>query len=78
MSECRHERTKTGEPRSYTGSVAIYSSWRGRWLTEQNRAAHGGIAVTITCLDCGATRQENRNGRHVEMGPWWSEDGYEG
>lgn len=75
--KCKHKRTKTGEPRGYTGSVAIYSPGRRMWLSEENRAAHGGICVTITCLDCGATRQENRNGRHVEEGPWWTEEGYE-
>ena len=76
---CKHRKTKDSPERGYTGSVAIYSSSRGRWLTEENRAAHGGIAWTETCLDCGATRNINSNGNHVEKGPWWNDEkgGYE-
>jgi len=35
-----------------------------------NPMAHGGVTVTVACRACGATRQENRNGRHVEAGAW--------
>ena len=36
---------------------------------EPNPAAHGGITETQRCA-CGAVRQLNVNGRHVEAGPW--------
>lgn len=67
MSEttCNHKNTKTGEPRAYAGKgVAVYP------YTHQNPAASGGIVVRVTCMDCGRSRLENRNGRHVEEGPW--------
>lgn len=35
----------------------------------QNRAAHGNIGVTETCL-CGAERKRLINGRHEELGEW--------
>lgn len=36
---------------------------------DENRAAHGGIRVRVHC-HCGATRDSNVNGSHVERGPW--------
>lgn len=36
---------------------------------EENRAAHGGICERQTC-SCGAVREVNSNGRHVERGEW--------
>lgn len=35
----------------------------------EKRAAHGNVCVVDTCR-CGAERQTNVNGRHVERGPW--------
>ncbi len=37
--------------------------------TTPTRAAHGGICIHETCI-CGATRRQNRNGRHLERGVW--------
>jgi hypothetical protein len=35
----------------------------------ENRAAHGNVTVVERCA-CGATRETNINGRHVERGAW--------
>ena len=35
----------------------------------ENRAAHGNVTVVERCA-CGATRETNINGRHVERGTW--------
>ncbi len=63
MANCEHARTTDISEHCYTGSVAgIYG--------DENRAAHGGVCVTVECRSCGARRGENRNGRHVEVGAW--------
>lgn len=62
----RHRVDRKDDPRCYTGSVA------GRYGIE-NRAAHGNIRVREYCL-CGAYRDTNRNGWHLEYGPWIRRD----
>jgi hypothetical protein len=64
VSRCKHKNTDTGEMHGFTEGVAV------RHLTQQNPAAHGGVTYRRTCLDCGATRRENSNGREKEYGPW--------
>ena len=61
MSRCEHAHTVDVSERCYTGSVAG---------GDENRAAHGGICVEVECSRCGARRSENRNGGHIECGPW--------
>ena len=39
----------------------------------ENPAAHGNICISQTC-SCGATRRINKNGRHIERGPWIQDD----
>lgn len=61
---CPHLHTRDGNEYGYTGSVAVSP------YTEENRAAHGGITYTQTCLACGAERSVNQNQWHVEYSPW--------
>jgi hypothetical protein len=62
---CKHARTtQVGPDRCYTGSVARAP------YTDDNRAAHGCVTITVECRDCGARRDENRNQGYVEVGPW--------
>lgn len=58
---CKHETIKTIRTRCFGGSIPG---------AEENRAAHGNITDTDECVTCGARREENVNGRHVETGPW--------
>lgn len=58
--KCCHERTKDLRTVGFTGPVS----------TDENRAAHGGVTVTVECCDCGARRLENHNQRWVEFGAW--------
>lgn len=58
MSQHRHRAHKS-TTRPFFGPVAA----------RQNRAAHGGHCVRQECR-CGAQRQVNVNGRHVERGAW--------
>ena len=51
--------------RSYTGTAAGAEA--------ENRAAHGGICVVARCA-CGATRETNSTGWHVEVGTWQEPD----
>lgn len=55
---CAHEQKTDLRTRCFAGALG------------DNRAAHGGITVTVECNACGARRDENRNGKHVEVGPW--------
>lgn len=64
MAKCEHERTRAGDAYGYTCSVAHEP------YTHENRAAHGNITYTETCLDCGAERAVNCNQVHVEFSPW--------
>lgn len=57
---CKHDRTRETGTYGYSGPVA----------REENRAAHGGVCASEECLDCGSRRTSNRNGWHVEEGPW--------
>ena len=59
--KCIHTNTSKSENRGYTGSVSRYN---------ENRAAHGSVCYTETCLDCGYTRDVNANGVHEELGQW--------
>jgi len=61
---CLHASTRDGDHWGYTAGVAV------RPYTDEHRAAHGGVTLTVTCLGCGMSRQENRNGGHVERGTW--------
>lgn len=63
MPTCKHRRA-TSKIYAFTEPVK----------PQQNKAAHGGICYVTTCPDCGKTRRENRNGQHVERGPWKYEE----
>lgn len=58
---CQHIATKITRTRCYSSSV---NTW------DPNPAAHGGVCEDVECLDCGARRSENLNGRHEEQGQW--------
>jgi hypothetical protein len=60
---CRHENARVLRESCFVGPVG------------DNPAAHGGIRVEVECLDCGARRAENHNGRHREIGAWWDRAG---
>lgn len=64
MHKHKHK-AKTEITRGYTGTA------RGAHYTAkgENRSAHGGICHVETCA-CGATRETNSNGRHMERGTW--------
>lgn len=64
MSNCKHTKTTSGRDYGFTGPVAVEP------YTYENRAAHGGITYTVTCSDCGAEKQVNSNGNHIEESPW--------
>ncbi len=64
-SRCSHDETSV-EIRCYTGPVASGE--------DENRAAHGSCCDHETCIDCGAVRRVNTNGRHVEAGAWGAAD----
>lgn len=57
---CTHPETRTIATRGYTGSVS----------RAENRAAHGGTCDIDECVRCGARRNVNVNGNHMEAGPW--------
>lgn len=57
---CRHEAARELALRCYSGPVA----------RTENRAAHGNVCITEECAVCGARRDVNVNGMHVESGPW--------
>lgn len=59
---CRHVLARVVRERCYSGAVS----------RDENRAAHGGICQVLECAKCGATRLVNRNGGHVERGPWFA------
>lgn len=58
----KHARKTTSEPRCFTAPVAMNAA-------TENRAAHGGIEETDTCV-CGVTRKVLTNQVHSEYGPW--------
>lgn len=62
MSNCKHVAVKSIDV-AYRGTAP--------GAREENRAAHGGIAVEETCR-CGAERIVNVNGTHTEKGAWCS------
>ena len=64
MSACTHKIVRTISEGAYMGSVAVYPH------TDENRAAHGNITVTVECRACGAQRRENINQSFLEVGPW--------
>lgn len=61
----RH-RVKSSVDKPFTGSVS----------DNENHMAHGGTRVVETCR-CGAVREANINGCHVEQGEWYTPDPYE-
>lgn len=62
MSNRHHRHTPfTTKTIGYRGTVAN--------VTRENRAAHGAVCHVDICR-CGATRETNSNGRHVERGAW--------
>lgn len=40
---------------------------------DENRAAHGGVCHIERCR-CGALREVNSNGGHLERGTWYRDD----
>jgi len=60
MNECSHEHTFEASTRCFSGPVS----------SDENKAAHGCVCITVECRDCGTRREENRNWLHVERGPW--------
>lgn len=58
--DCKHTTTITLRTTCYTGPVR----------RDENPAAHGGICITEECCKCGARRQVNLNGQHMEEGGW--------
>lgn len=66
------EDARQASVRQCSGHVAIHSRDRcytGPVSRDENPAAHGGICQIETCR-CGAERQTNINGRHIEQGRW--------
>ena len=60
---CRHPKSRqTVRTGCYFGCVAP--------AHECSSASHGGVTDTITCGVCGATKEENINGRHYETSGW--------
>ncbi len=57
---CNHAESKTIRTRCFAGPVS----------RDENRAAHGNVTNTDECVRCGARREQNINGHHVETGPW--------
>lgn len=61
---CQHRATEDVATHPFRGSVADLGH------TEENHAAHGGVRVTVRCIECNALRAENRNGGHSEFSRW--------
>jgi len=59
---CAHARLREISTTCYFGPVATGD--------KENPAAHGGVCVCDECLQCGARRSVNVNGKHVEYGGW--------
>ena len=64
---CMHPRTREIRETVFSGSVAS----RG----DENPMAHGCVTEEQECVECGARRLVNINGRHVEVGGWYDEHG---
>jgi hypothetical protein len=60
--KCRHRRFRTIRTSPYTGPVSQH----------QNLAAHGNVTRIDECSSCGARRDRNVNGVHVEKGTWYT------
>ena len=54
-------------------SKRIERPFSGPVARPATREAHGGICLVDRCK-CGATRETNSNGGHVERGPWLVDD----
>jgi hypothetical protein len=63
---CTHTHTTEGEHYGFTAPLYPCDA--------PNPAAHGGVAYTETCTDCGATREVLANFGDYEYGPWNDED----
>lgn len=60
ISRCTHSGDRVVQTHCFGGPVS----------RNANPAAHGNICDTEECWTCGARREVNLNGRHVEVGPW--------
>jgi hypothetical protein len=61
---CAHARVVHGK--HYSFAVPVNTGG----VTEENRAAHGGVSYDEICVECKAVRRVNRNGRHFECSAW--------
>lgn len=61
---CKHKRTKRLQE---TERLFVYC------VADENcdPRAHGGIAITEVCEDCGASRRLNINGQYCEAEAWF-------
>lgn len=62
--KCRHVAVVDGDHYTFTASVNTGG------VTDENRAAHGGITYDQTCVDCRRRRRVNQNGSQFEFGAW--------
>lgn len=60
--KCQHRNVRVGPDRAFSGPVSSRNEFP---------PAHGGVTHTETCIACGAERDVNVNGCHVEHGEWW-------
>jgi hypothetical protein len=63
-ARCAHARVVEGK--HYSFAVPVHTGG----LTDENRAAHGGVTYEQICVDCKAVRKVNQNGDHLEFGVW--------
>lgn len=64
MNECQHTAVIDGEHYSFAAPVNTGG------VTDENRAAHGGVHYEQQCYDCKQVRDVNQNGSHFEFGAW--------
>lgn len=64
MNGCQHTAVIDGEHHGYTAAVNTGG------VTEENRAAHGGVHYEQQCYDCKQVRDVNQNGPQFEFGAW--------
>ncbi len=64
MGKCQHLESRVVDERAYVGTVAVHP------YTDENPAASGNVTNLERCIQCGAERLANRNGRHAEFAPW--------
>lgn len=61
---CNHVAVIDGQHYSFAVPVATPG------VTQENRAAWGGVSYTQLCTECKATRQVNQNGWQFEYAAW--------